>query len=151
MHPRESGDFMRMGISGGHHAPELLRYVEAHPRFALHETTVRNTAGITMRRFEQYKWAGTGAKPMRGSGMAPGERNFRPDLWEHAAVPKTTFDRPAEFLLEAERAWATWVPPATIAVNTPFTVTAPGSGIRCGGYVNPGPTVTTIYPDATWL
>ncbi|MCW5801290.1 MAG: DUF4157 domain-containing protein [Deltaproteobacteria bacterium] len=152
MHPRQGDNFVVYGLSGGHHTSELLRYVEAHPKYAVRETGTRTAGGVTMRRFEQYHWKGSGSKPARGSGMAPGERNFAPAQWDLAAVPKTTFDQPHEFFLEAERAWATWVPPpGELKPNTPVTVTAPGSGIRFGGFVNPGPQLTTFFPEATWI
>lgn len=148
----------RNGMSGGHFTPWLLDMAGPHTPYAFVEVCTCEAAGSKARSFEQYKWKGAGAKPMPGSGRAPGEHYCNPRDWTKATTPKTTFDDRAALLREANTAFAAWVAKHgnDVPCDGRFMATAP-SGIPMQGYfetkLDPDGRLVlrTAYIDARWI
>ena len=152
LYVRAKGDFKGRGLDGGHHTPELLRFVNESSEFAVKEVKTKSAGGNTFRQFEQYKWTGGGNKPTAAEEL-PGGSKFDSTKWQLSTQPKTTFDDPGAFLRDAEAGWSTWQSSGA-APGADRGITFTQNGIVFGGFVE-APTspykLSTLFIEASWF
>ena len=57
------GGFLQTGINGGHHDTLLHSFVDSHPRYVIVKEAEKMAGGVIYRKYSQYRWEGSGAKP----------------------------------------------------------------------------------------
>lgn len=149
-----AGDFVAMGLSGGHDTARLQAFIAAHPEYAIVRTGGRvvqvHLAGadhpLTVDTFAQYRWT--------GGGPAPALPAQRPPLglvgWSVALPPKTTVDNLTLFLQEGRRTYLAWRTANAGLVGTESFGQVPGAPGHTPAAVGPAllPYGGFVRPDA---
>lgn len=120
--PRPHDEFLKSGISGGHHDDSLKEFVKANPEYAIVLKDNASAGSAVYRSYDQYRWNEATGKPPTEYGK-PGHPNGpgpRDPGWEKAPpdVPKTTFDHPDVFFAHADniiKSWQSSLSPADLA------------------------------------
>ena len=165
------GGFAGNGLYGGHHTDRLLDYTNRNPanHYVVVEEASRNEAGTTFRRYSQYEWRGTGAKPMpgdarfpnpvRGPGTPVAGTHYDSNLWRFSSQPKTTADSIQILMREADDAWVRWrtANPGSAAnpLNREFTGASRG-GVQFTGFYDYDAatgtwTMRSVFLEAQWI
>jgi hypothetical protein len=153
MYPGPAVGGFHNGINGGHVTSAVRDFGGPGTPYGFHAVGSAPVAGTTMRQFAQYKWNGSGDKPLPASGAYPGEPNFNPADWQQAATPKTTTDDLGPYLQEVDGALDAWFAANGTAIpnDRRFSAVSP-NGVLIEGYFEPNrgpkglPVVRTAYP-----
>lgn len=169
MYPKEKGGFKSNGIDGGHHTQRLLDFANDSDKYVMVERASKSIGGTIFRRFEQYRWNGTGSKPHSGDANFPGGASFNPSDWTISNMPKTTADDIQVYLSEGADAWRNWLALYGSGSTTPYAVTrdhfggvngippaVSTNGVEFSGFFDYDSssntwTVNTIFIEASWL
>jgi hypothetical protein len=103
-----SNGFSGGGISGGHVTGRVVDFGGPGTPYGFAEVASTNVGGTTVRQFDQFRWNGTGEKPLPGSGKYPGEAGFNAADWTRSSQPKTTVDDAGPYLREVDAALDAW-------------------------------------------
>jgi hypothetical protein len=175
MFPEDTGaGFKGSGINGGHQTQRLLDFANNHKSIVVIEQGNKAAGGTTFRKYDQYKWKGTGPKPSPGDPRLPGGSSYNSNDWVKAQYPKTTADDLQGLMREANAGWETFMstriaanpnaaPPGPgtdgqrfeFGMGKPAAI-APGSAIPFGGFATYDGTggkwvLSTVFVEGTWF
>jgi hypothetical protein len=160
--------FLQDGINGGHHDGLLHEFVNNHPRIVIVKEAQKEARGIIYRQYSQYRWEGSGPKPMPYDSRFPTAGDAAAGTYDSslllakqkgAPLPKTTFSSLQDFLPAVDEAWQRWYKAnRTLAYSgkTPqFTYFSTFTGIQVTGFFRRIPPhhfyLQTVFVEASWF
>ncbi|MGB0386096.1 MAG: hypothetical protein ACPGWR_14915 [Ardenticatenaceae bacterium] len=160
--------FRQAGISGGHHDKLLGEFVNNHPQIIIVKEAQKEARGIIYRQYSQYRWQGSGPKPMPHDSRFPTAGDAAAGTYDSdwmlakqkgAPLPKTTFSSLQDFLPGVDEAWLGWYGAnsvlAPLGVTNQFTYFSTLVDIQVTGFFDYIPPdhflVTTAFVEASWF
>ena len=162
------GNFLRLGINGGHHDRLLHDFVNSHPQYIIIEEAQKAVGRVVYRKYSQYRWEGSGPKPEPHDCRFPKRGDAAAGTYDSAWAlakqrgvprPKTTFSSLQDFLPAVDEAWRRWYKTnRTLAHSgrtTTFTYFSTFVGIQVTGFfgrIRPHHFyLQTVFVEASWF
>jgi hypothetical protein len=142
--PRSDGEFIALGISGGHVEANLRDFLAAYPEYDV----VPEEEGADHTVYRQFKWMSSGPATVRESRRPSGEGGMAHHQgWVEAGYKKTVANVLADFLEDAENSFRAW-----LAANAAqVAALAPGAAFHnAGGGAGTGPFESVGYPGIAY-
>jgi hypothetical protein len=170
MIPRDPGrgNFLRLGINGGHHDRLLHDFVNNHPQYIMIEEAKKAVGHVVYRKYSQYCWKGRGRKPKPHDSRFPRLGDAAASTYDSdwglakqrgVPLPKTTFSSLQDFLPAVDEAWWRWCQANKKLAHSqtiePFTFFSEISEIQVSGFFDYIPpdefSLRTSFVEASWF